>query len=186
MLLPGRNLRLRVVELLLALGNLLGTLFNLGGGGAQLLFAVLNLGRGGINLGVRLVKLGFRLRKLGGGGERVGDRIHGRNLAGELVQRDGECLLLLLGEGGAVTGGENNLAGAAVSTRETLGELIGELLGLRSGHGESVAEFAMERGVGTRYTGNDEHPDEDNRPGAAGNGFTDTVEPGCYEILLES
>lgn len=83
--LPGRNLRLRVVKLLLALGNLLGTLFNLRGGGAQLLFTLLNLGRGGINLGVRLVELGFRLRKLGGGGERVGDRIHGRNLAGELV-----------------------------------------------------------------------------------------------------
>ena len=27
---------------------------------------------------------------------------------------------------------------------------------------------------------------ESDRPGAAGNGFTDTVEPGCYEILLES
>lgn len=95
-------------------------------------------------------------------------------------------MLLLLGEGSAVTGGKNNLAGAAVSTRETLGELIGELLGLRSGHGESIAEFAVERGVGTRHAGNDEHPDEDNRPGAAGSGFTNTVEPGCHEILLES
>ena len=172
------------MELLLVLGNLLGAVFNLGSGGAQLLFAVFNLGGGGVNLGVCLVELGFRFGKLGGGGERVGDRIHGRNLAGELVQRGGERLLLFLCEGGAVARSEDDLAGAAVGAREALGELVGELLGLRSGHGEGVAELAVERGVGTRYTCDDEYPDEDDGPGTAGGGFTDAVEPCSHELFL--
>ena len=37
--------------------------------------------------------------------------------------------LLQFGEGGAVTGRENDLAGAAVGTGEALGKLVGELLG---------------------------------------------------------
>ena len=133
---------------------------------------------------MRLVELGFRFCKLGGGGERVGDRIHGGHLAGQCAQRGGECLLLLFGEGGAVTGGENDLAGAAVGTGEALGELVGELLGLRSGHGEGVAELAVERGVGTRYTGDDECPDEDGSPCAAGGSFTDAVEPCSHDSVL--
>ena len=133
---------------------------------------------------MRLVELGFRFCKLGGGGERVGDRIHGGYLAGELVQRGGECLLLLFGEGGAVAGGENNLAGTTVGAGEALGELVGELLGLRSGHGEGVAELAVERGVGTRYTGDDECPDEDGSPCAAGGSFTDAVEPCSHDSVL--
>ena len=71
------HLRLRVVELLLVLGNLLRALFNLGCGGTQRFYRP-QFGRGGVNLGVRLVELGFCLGKLGGGSERVGDRIHGR------------------------------------------------------------------------------------------------------------
>ena len=153
-------------------------------GVVELLFAVLNLGGGGINLGVRLVELSFRFCKLGGGGERVGDRIHGRHLTGQCVQCGRECLLLLFGESGAVTGRKNDLAGAAVSAGEALCELVGELLGLRSGHGEGVAELAMERGVGTRYTRKDECPDEDDRPCAAGGGFTDAVEPCSHNSVL--
>ena len=178
------NLLLRVVELLLVVGNLLRAVLKLRGGGIQLLFAVLNLGGGGVNLGVRLVELGFRFCKLGGGGERVGDRVHGGHLAGQCAQCGGERLLLLFGEGGAVTGGENDLAGATVGAGEALGELVGELLGLRSGHGEGVAELAVERGVGTRYTGNDERPDEDDSPCATGGGFTDAVEPCGHDSVL--
>lgn len=37
--------------------------------------------------------------------------------------------LLQFGEGSAVTGRENDLAGAAVGTGEALGKLVGELLG---------------------------------------------------------
>ncbi|CNI97246.1 Uncharacterised protein [Mycobacterium tuberculosis] len=133
---------------------------------------------------MRLVELGFRFGKLGGGGERVGDRIHGGYLAGQRTQRGGECLLLLFGEGGAVTGGENDLAGAAVGAREALCELVGELLGLRSGHGEGVAELAVERGVGTRYTGDNKCPGEDDSPCATGGGFTDAVEPCSHELFL--
>lgn len=95
-------------------------------------------------------------------------------------------MLLLLGEGCTVARGENNLAGAAISTWEALGELVGELLGLRSGHGESVTEFAVERSVGTGHTRDDKRPDGDNGPCSASGGFTDTVEPCCHEILLES
>ena len=178
------NLRLGVVELLLTVSNLLGAVFNLRGGGVQLLFAVLNLGGCSTKLGVCLVELGFRFGKLGGGGERVGDRVHGGHLGGELVQRGRECLLLFFGEGGAVAGGDNDLAGAAVGAREALCELVGELLGLRSGHGEGVAELAVERGVGTRYTGNDEYPGKDDSPGTAGGGFTDAVEPCSHELFL--
>ena len=183
LLLTCTNLCLRVVELLLVVSNLLHAVLKLRGGGVQLLFAVLNLGRGGINLGVRLVKLGFRFCKLGGGSERVGDRIHGGHLAGQCAQCGGECLLLLFGEGGAFTGGENNLAGAAVGAGEALCELVGELLGLRSGH-EGVAELAVERGVGTRYTGDDEYPGEDDSPCAAGGSFTDAVEPCSHDSVL--
>ena len=184
LLLTCTNLCLRVVELLLVLGNLLHAVLKLRGSGIQLLFAVLDLGGGGVNLGVRLVELGFCFCKLGGGGERVGDRIHGGHLAGQCAQCGGECLLLLFGEGGAVTGGENDLAGAAVGAGEALCELVGELLGLRSGHGEGVAELAVERGVGTRYTGNDECPDEDDSPCATGGGFTDAVEPCSHDSVL--
>ena len=178
------NLRLGVVELLLVVSNLLGAVFNLRGGGVQLLFAVLNLGGGGVNLGVRLVELGFHFCKLGGGGERVGDRVHGRHLTGQRAQCGGECLLLLLGEGGTVTGRKNDLAGAAVGAGEALCELVGELLGLRSGHGEGVAELAVERGVGTRYTGDDEYPGEDDSPCAAGGSFTNAVEPCSHDSVL--
>ena len=133
---------------------------------------------------MRLVKLGFCFCKLGGGGERVGDRIHGRHLTGQRAQCGGECPLLLFGEGGAVTGRKNNLAGATVGAGEALCKLVGELLGLRSGHGEGIAELAVERGVGTRYAGNDECPDEDDSPCAAGGGFTDAVEPCSHKLVL--
>ncbi|OFL20563.1 hypothetical protein HMPREF2779_06845 [Rothia sp. HMSC069C03] len=82
-----------------------------------------------------------------------------------------------------ITGRKNDLAGAAVSTGEALCELVGEQLGLRSGHGEGIAKLAVERGVGTRYTSNDECPDEDDSPCATG-GFTDAVEPCSHDSVL--
>ena len=143
------------------------------------------MGGGGVNLGVRLVELGFCLGKLGGGSERVGDRIHGRNLAGELVQRGGERLLLFLGEGGAVARSEDDLPGAAIGAGEALGELVGELLGLRSGHGEGVTELAVERGVGAGHTRDDKRPSEDNGPRSAGGEVADAIKPCCHDEFLE-
>ena len=133
---------------------------------------------------MRLVEPSFCFCKLGGGGERVGDRIHRRYLTGQCTQCGGECLLLLFGEDGAITGRKNDLAGAAVGAGEVLCKLIGELLGLRSRHGEGIAELAVEHGIGTRYTGNDECPDEDDSPCTTGSGFTDAVEPCSHDLVL--
>ena len=57
-----------------------------------MLFAVLDLGGGGVNLGVRLVELGFRFCKLGGGGERVGDAsTEGTSLGSALSAAENAC-----------------------------------------------------------------------------------------------
>ena len=171
-------------------------LLQLGGGLGQALLARVGLGRATLELGpavldllasvreallavgqlgAALVEPGAGVVLLGLGLERVHDALHGR-LLGDVVQQGGDLLALGVGQGGAVLGGEHDLAPAAGGLGELLLEAVRDLGGGRAGDGDGGGERAAEGEEPADGEGQGEHPGEDHEEGAAGGAEAETVE----------
>ncbi|MFL0378250.1 hypothetical protein ACH0AG_00405 [Micrococcus luteus] len=171
-------------------------LVQLGGGLGEALLARVGLGRAPLELGpavldllasvreallavgqlgAALVEPGAGVVPLGLGLERVHDALHGR-LLGDVVQQGGDLLALGVGQGGAVLGGEHDLAPTAGGLRELLLEAVRDLGGGRAGDGDGGGERAAEGEEPADGEGQGEHPGEDHEEGAAGGAEAETVE----------
>ena len=171
-------------------------LVQLGGGLGEALLARVGLGRAPLELGpavldllasvreallavgqlgAALVEPGAGVVLLGLGLERVHDALHGR-LLGDVVQQGGDLLALGVGQGGAVLGGEHDLAPAAGGLGELLLEAVRDLGGGRAGDGDGGGERAAEGEEPADGEGQGEHPGEDHEEGAAGGAEAETVE----------
>ena len=144
--------------------QLLFTVFKLFTGFFELFLAVLDALRCGVELRFALVKLFFTVGYLLFGGEGIANGINSRVLILEAVQRGYEGLFLFLGDRRPVICLYNNLPVTAVSIGVPIREFVGKTLGFGSGHREGGLQLPVECAIATGDTGNNKHPDSDNRP----------------------
>ena len=144
--------------------QLLFTVFKLFTGFFELFLAVLDALRCGVELRFAFFELFFTVGYLLFGGEGIADGINSRVLILEAVQRGYEGLFLFLGDCGPVICLYNNLPVTAVSIGVPSREFVGKTLGFGSGHREGGLQLPVECAIATGNTGNNKHPDSNNRP----------------------
>ena len=144
--------------------QLLFTVFKLFTGFFKLFLTVLDALRCGVELRFAFFELFFTVGYLLFGSKRIADGVNSRVLILEAVQRGYEGLFLFFGDCGSVICLYNNLPVTAVSIRESLSKLVGKTLGFGSGHREGGLQLSVECAIATGNTGNNKHPDSNNRP----------------------